>query len=251
MISKLFPGPSRPSPLQPPWQLLPTTFALISPNFCLDPPAVSLLQAFAFSLPSSRKALSLLFLQQTSVPSLGSSSNVTLSPAAPRLPLDSKALTKMSEPYSENNSAAFGRAHPGPQRLSRQKVHADIRPDRPPLGSGNQGVMYSRMAACGPCIRAAQRQPELWITSDTIFSPGKKIQFSEFVQHFMYHEVTVSRQQPRESLVPRLVLLSCSRRSFASHRASCSQSLTVSIVSKTWGKQLSVITVSLLGNLYF
>lgn len=162
-----------------------------------------------------------------------------------------QALTKMSEPYSENNSAALGRAHPGPQRLSRQKVHADIRPDRPPLGSGNQGVMYSRTAACGPCIGAAQRQPELWITSDTIFSPGEKIQFSEFVQHFMYHEVTVSRQQPRESLVPRLLLLSCSRSSFASHRASCSQSLTVSIVSKTWGKQLSVITVSLLGNLYF
>ena len=49
-----------------------------------------------------------------------------------------QALTKMSQPYSENNPAALGRAHPGPQRLSRQNVHADIWPDHPPLGSGTK-----------------------------------------------------------------------------------------------------------------
>ena len=39
---------------------------------------------------------------------------------------------KTSEPYSENNTAALGGAHPGSWCVSRQTVHADIRPDRPP-----------------------------------------------------------------------------------------------------------------------
>ena len=106
--------------------------------------------------------------------------------------------------------------------------------------------MCSGMAARGPCIRATQRPPEPWLTTDTLISYRKEISIQHIRAAF---RVPHSLKEPRGSPVPRL--LSCSQSSFASHRASRNHSLTASIVSKTSGKQLYAITVSSLGNLYF
>lgn len=83
------------------------------PKLLTGPTLLSPLLAFTSILPSSTKASSS-SSQSRTLPSLGPSSDVSPSPAAPKPRLTPQAFMEMSGPYSENNCAALGVACAGP-----------------------------------------------------------------------------------------------------------------------------------------
>ena len=114
------------------WAAAPTPLALISRDLCLAQPcSVSspclcthpdFFLKSLFLLLSYSKTLSLLRDLTQMSPFLQLPPGFLWTP---------QALMKTSEPYSENNTAALGGAHPGSWCFSRQTVRADIRPDCP------------------------------------------------------------------------------------------------------------------------
>lgn len=152
-IRQFPPPPPPPSgPLRPHGQ--PPHLCARQPTHLPGPPALSLSMALHPPHPDFfQKGPALPFLEQTSLSSLGPSSNVTLSPAAPRHLWTPQAFTHVSEPYLEKHCllpltwrVSWAPASP------RANLRADARPDPHPLCSGMESRCMQRMAAHGPCL---------------------------------------------------------------------------------------------------
>lgn len=132
--------------------------------------------------------------------------------------LDPQALTKTSEPYSENNTAALGGAHPGSWCFSRQTV-VQTSGQTVPLGSGTKlDVLWD--GSSWSLYQGNTKATEPWLTTDTLF-----LQENFNSTHSCSVSGTTQSQRARGISCTQAPFL-FSRISFASHRASRNHSLT-------------------------
>lgn len=117
---------------------LPPHLCSRQPTHLAGPPALSLSMALHPPHPAFfQKGPALPFLEQTSLSSLGPSSNITLSAAAPRHLWTPQAFTHVSEPYLEKHCLLPLTWHVSWAPTSpRANLRADARPDPRPLCSG-------------------------------------------------------------------------------------------------------------------